>query len=552
MSEPTQMDAYEQSKCRTKRYHKLKKLLRKVYGYDNFRIRQYEVINKIINGEDVCAVFSTGHGKSICFQIPALYLNKPAIIVSPLISLMNDQRLILDDLGITSCCYNSQVADKYQMRKDILKGKYKFIYITPESVIKMNDFLIQLEDIQGISLFAIDEAHCISAYGFNFRKDYRGLTFLRETLPEVPILALTATATTVVARDICKVLDLKTEIPITTSYDRPNLYIEIGRKKKNPVDDIKPILTKHSNKSIIIYCLTKKETEKIAEILKVLKLKYGVYHAGLDAADNMETHLKFMNGTIKIVVATIAFGMGINKSDVRVVIHYGAPRNIEGYYQEIGRAGRDGKNAYCYAFYNFRDFQIQKSFIHNGENEAYQKVQLKLLAQMEKFVTSTGCRRQILLNYFGEDLEHDKCDFCDNCCGTHQTAAPSQTSQNVQKEAKLLIDLIESISNRSFGLGMYVNILRGSANKSITSQMKKSRFYGRGKHKSMEWWKELSENLLKLGYLQQIYLKGGRFAMQVIKVTQQGLTWANMADFTDLLGGVDIKKLDPIMMSSAV
>ncbi|XWV26037.1 putative ATP-dependent RNA helicase [Tupanvirus soda lake] len=547
------MDPYEKSKMFTKRYKKIKTLLKMVYGYDSFRSKQYEIINRIICGEDVCAIMPTGVGKSICFQIPALYIDKPAIIISPLISLMDDQRLILEELGISSCCYNSNVANKSQMKKDILQCKYKFIYITPESIVNMKDFFQKLEEKQGISLIAIDEAHCISSYGFDFRKSYRELTFFKEILPNIPILAVTATATNIVGKDICKVLGFKNHTPIKTSFDRPNLYLEVREKSKNIGSDIISVLKKYENKSVIIYCLTKKETAKIAEILKMHKIKCGIYHAGLDVEDKKKAHHDFIKGNVKVIAATIAFGMGINKADVRAVIHYGAPKNIEGYYQEIGRAGRDGKKAYCYAFYNFRDFKVQEGFIANSNDGSYQKNQLKLLEQMKRYMLTKQCRRQILLEYFDEDA-NDKCDFCDNCCGVHKKMDVTiiKTEQDVQKEAKLLIDLIESVKGKSFGIGMYINILRGSTNKSITSIMKKSKFYGSGKHRSAVWWKEMSDNLIKQGFLQQVYLKGGRFAMQVIKTTKQGIMWANMADLNGMLDGLGVVQLEPMKMVTTI
>jgi Werner syndrome ATP-dependent helicase len=546
------MDSYEKSKIFTKRYKKLKTLLKMIYGYDEFKQKQYEIINRIISGEDVCAILSTGYGKSLCYQIPALYMDKPAIIISPLISLMDDQRLILDELGISSCCYNSNVTNKSQMKKDILQCKYKFVYITPESIVNMKDFFTELDDKQGISLIAIDEAHCISAYGFDFRKPYRELTFFKEILPDVPILAVTATATNIVGKDICKVLGFKNNDPIKTSFDRPNLYLEVRLKSKNIGDDIVPIIKKHNNESVIIYCLTKKETAKIAEILKMHKINCGIYHAGLDSDQKTKAHHDFIKGKVKVIAATIAFGMGINKADVRVVIHYGAPKNIEGYYQEIGRAGRDGKDAYCYAFYNFRDFKVQESFIQSGPDSSFQKNQMKLLEQIKRYMLSKNCRRQILLEYFDEDAD-DKCDFCDNCCGTHKADVKIiTTEQNVEKEAKLLINLIDSIKNRNFGISMYINILRGSANKNITSIMRKSKFYGSGKYRSMLWWKEMSDNLVKQGFLQQVYLKGGRFPMQIIKTTGEGTGWANMADLNGLLNGLGVPTLEPMKMIATI
>ena len=547
------MDEYEESKKKTKRYIKVKKLLKIVYGFDTFKPKQYEIINRIISGEDVCAVLPTGYGKSLTYQIPAIYLDKPSIIISPMISLMDDQKIILDELGLTSCCYNSTVRDKYKLKCDILEGKYQFVYITPESIVSLKDFFIKLGDTQGISLIAIDEAHCISSYGFDFRKSYRELTFLKTILPTIPILAVTATATKLVGEDICKVLELKTSEPITTSFNRKNLYIEIRKKTatkdcSNPIArDIIPILKKHEGSAVIIYCLTIKETEKIASTLTTHKIKCGIYHSRIDSDEKTETHRNFLNGKITCVVATIAFGMGINKSNVRVVIHYGAPKNIEGYYQEIGRAGRDGEKAYCYALYNMRDFKLNEGFIMSGDNKINTKVQLKLLEQMKRFILTEQCRRKLLLEYFDEDTDDLVCDFCDNCCGIHTYDETTQltTKQDVQSEAKMLIDLIESITFPPYGKKMYINILRGSADKSITLTLRKNKLYGKGAHKSVAWWTELCENLIKLGYIRQDYVKG-RFMIQVLKITQKGIMWANMAGLEDY----GAKKMELIEMTA--
>jgi Werner syndrome ATP-dependent helicase len=328
----------------------------------------------------------------------------------------------------------------------------------------------------------------------------------------------------------------------------PDKKLNSSQKISN---DIIPIITKHADESIIIYCLTKKETEKIAEILKKNKIDCGVYHAGLDADDKTKAHYNFIKGKVKVIAATIAFGMGINKADVRVVIHYGSPKNIEGYYQEIGRAGRDGKKSYCYAFFNFQDFKMQEHFIANSNNEAYQKTQTKLLGHMKKYMTTKNCRRQILLEYFDEEAD-DKCDFCDNCCGTKKESQNKiiTTEQNVEREAKVLINLIESIPNRSFGITMYINILRASTNKSITPEMKKNKYYGAGKHRSVAWWKEMSDGLIQQGFLTQVRLRG-QFAIQVIKVSRQGANWVSMSDLGGLLGKSSIE-LQPITMTTTV
>lgn len=539
------MDAFEISKSRTLRYRKLKRLLWQTFGYRNFKPKQYEIIYNLVARRDVCAVLPTGYGKSLTFQLTAIYLDKPALIVTPLISLMYDQCYGLSQMGISACCYNSR-SNKREMRSDILAAKYQIIYITPESLVSLSDFLLQIADTVGISLIAIDEAHCISSYGFDFRPSYRQITFLRDILPEVPILAVTATATADVALDICSVLKLNTKTIIKTTFNRPNLYLEIRRKSSKPLDDLLPIIREMADASIIIYCITIKDTENLAQLLRSRRIKCGVYNSTIDANDKDESHRDFLSGELRIMVATIAFGMGINKSDVRCVIHYGCAKSLEGYYQEIGRAGRDGAKSWCYLFYGQVDFKKQEILISRCDDAKYRQTLIEMLARMRSYVNTTECRRQVLLEYFDE-LFAGNCDMCDNCCGVNVGTAESTLNlQDVHHEAQQMLSLIDTC-DRSFGVNTYINIIRGSRNKNMTPYLRRLAMYNQGSHRSVNWWRELVDNLIRLGYLQTVQCRSTRIPMSVLKMTRQGSAWLATADIQDL-PELNVPKLPEIAM----
>jgi Werner syndrome ATP-dependent helicase len=527
------MDIYEESKCKTVRHKKVKTLLKEKFGYGSFKPKQYEIINNIINGTDVVAVLPTGYGKSLTYQIPALYLEKVAIVISPLISLMEDQKAGLDEKGITSCCFNSNVVNKIQMKNDILKGTYQFIYIAPEMAIKMGDFFKELNEAVGISLIAIDEAHCISAYGFDFRSSYRGLSEFKSILPDVPILAVTATATDVVIADIIKVLKITDCELIKSSFDRPNLFLNVAKKSKSPADDLVPLIKKHKGQCIIIYCLTRKETELIAEIINKTGIEARYYHADMAPSARSEVHNKFLSGELQCIVATIAFGMGINKANVRAVIHYGSPKNIESYYQEIGRAGRDGNDSSCYLFYSAKDFKIHELFIAKINNDMVRQNRMDLLKSMSMFISTENCRRKVLLNYFDEDFVQKKCNKCDNCCTTEKVK-PVKTcvKQNVANEMLLVIKLIDSIKGQSFGYTKYINILRGSKSKTIDKVFADNPYFGRGLDKTKEWWSELMQKMVDDKYLSE-YSVRSRIMMKVLKVSALGYELLMKADEKD-------------------
>jgi len=545
------MDEYEKGKLQTKRHIRIMRMLLKYYGYDNFKPNQYLIINQILNGYDVCAVLPTGYGKSLTFQMPAIYLDKPAVIICPLISLMEDQQIILKKLGLKSVCFNSNLEDKIGVKQDILKGVYKFVYITPESIVNFGRFLVEMERTIGISLIAIDEAHCISAFGYDFRTSYRGLKFLKDVLPDTPIVALTATATPVVAKDICNVLQLETKGGIIrSSFDRTNLYIEVNKRTKEMRNDLLPLIKKFQENSIIIYCLTIKDTEKIAEYLKSQEINCAYYHGKLSNETRSKIHKKFLDDTCKCIIATNAFGMGINKINVRLVIHYGCPRNIESYYQEIGRAGRDLKNSYCYLFYSPKDFMIQQYHIENSDNKdpTYKKNQYRLLQTMRDYVNSVTCRKKIILNYFDEEREGgcDKCDVCTPGKGIGKKKIDAK-EQSVKKEAMMLFKLMEKMS--SFGATMYIDILRGSNGQKIKPFMKEFVEYNKGHHHTKEWWKELFEHLTRDRYIQPKRISPTIF---VLELTRLGIDIITDEETRKILGAEPLARIPKYAMRTEI
>ncbi len=401
----------------TSRYISALSILNNVFHYNAFRPHQYDIINDILDEHDVIAIMHTGYGKSTCFQLPPLLSGELAIVISPLLALMADQKRILDNLNVACCCYNSSIGlrEKRTIERDLIAGKYHVLYITPESMIKSYNLIDKVYSTQGICLVAIDEAHCISSYGFDFRPSYRELHQIRNYLPNVPILAVTATATERVINDIKTVMKMATDCAIIkTSFDRPNLTLHVNSMTNYP-DNYMASLIKSMNGSSIVYCLTKNDTEKIAIMLANNGIMCAPYHAGLSNSTRTHVQTNFMNGVYKCIIATIAFGMGINKPDVRIVIHYGCPQNIESYYQEIGRAGRDGNPADCYLFFRKKDFVIQKKLIEGIQNIEYKHTRMELLQHMGRYINIGTCRRRYILQYFGENIAKNLCNKCDNC-----------------------------------------------------------------------------------------------------------------------------------------
>lgn len=492
--------------------------LHRVFGHSSFREQQREIITAILSKSDVCAIMATGHGKSICYQIPPLVSKKPAIIVSPLLSLMGDQQLNLSKKGIKVCCYNSTVQDKTMIKEEILAGQYPIIYITPESICTdgMRDFLQCLNIKIGISLVAIDEAHCVSLWGNSFRSSYLQLSCLKDWFPHVPTLALTGTATVQVQQDMIRLLKLRNPTIIRLGSNRPNLSYYV-HSKTDPLHDIKPLV---ENKSSIVYCQTRKITENIAELLSTCGIACEAYHAGLDNTTRDRIHHKFLQGELTCIVATIAFGMGIDKRDIRCVIHYGCPKDIESYVQEVGRAGRDGLKSECHAFFSQADFALNRFFLKDITDPNLRKYKEKMIHAIEKYLYTSDCRRAFLLKYFGETLTVNEQKCCDNCSnlGNAKTI-------NIGNEVKIFIELVSQFNNK-FGKTMFINTIRGVNSSKIPQNFRASQYYGIGKSKSEEWWKVAVQHVINADLI-TIKSLTGHYGT-IISVNANGIDWLNL------------------------
>jgi len=392
------------------------KTLKKHFGFKDFKPFQQEIIEEVLKGRDVLAVLPTGAGKSLCYQLPALEFSGLTLVISPLISLMKDQVEALGKKSIRAAYLNSSLTreEERRIQGEIRRREVKIVYVAPERVFK-DHFLSFLEDFS-VSLIAIDEAHCISEWGHDFRPEYRKLGNLRSEFPGVPIVALTATATERVRSDIVRQLKFKNPGEFIGSFDRKNLFYEI-RSKENVYYDILSYLEDHSKETGIIYCYTRATTERLAEKLRADGIEALPYHAGLSKKDRAEHQEKFQSGEAQVITATIAFGMGIDKPNVRFVFHYDMPKNLEGYYQETGRAGRDGKRSQCTLFFNYRDAMRYEYFIQKTKDSTRAIVSKWQLDQMVDFCTAGICRRQLLLRYFGENYPRNNCGMCDVCAG---------------------------------------------------------------------------------------------------------------------------------------
>ena len=457
--------------------------LKEFFGFDAFKPGQEQVINHLVSGKNAFVLMPTGGGKSMCYQLPALVMEGTAIVISPLIALMKNQvdaiRGFVSGNESIAHFLNSSLnkAQISEVKADLMSGVTKLLYVAPESLTKAENAAM-LKEIK-VSFYAIDEAHCISEWGHDFRPEYRRIYNIMQEIGPAPVIALTATATPKVQSDIIKNLGIPDATVFKSSFNRPNLYYEI-RDKSDPKRDIIKFIRQNPGKSGIIYCLSRKKVEELAELLNINGIKAAPYHAGLDARTRAENQDKFLMEEVDVIVATIAFGMGIDKPDVRFVIHYDIPKSIEGYYQETGRAGRDGKEGQCITFYSYKDIQKLEKFMQ-GKPIAEQEIGRQLLMETVAYAESNSCRRKLLLNYFGEGFEVENCGACDNCLH------PKKKFDG-REEMAMVIELILTLPER-FKTEHLANILAGVSNSIVKSyHHDRLELFGAGKDHSIRFW----------------------------------------------------------------
>lgn len=517
-------------------YMEAKKQLKSVFGYDNFRNQQEEIINHVLEKKDGIVLMPTGGGKSICFQIPALLFEHLTVVISPLISLMKDQVDALKTNGVNAAFFNSSVNDqeKNQIILDARSGKLKLLYLSPETLLPaMNSWFKELN----ISLIAIDEAHCVSMWGHDFRPEYTQLKSLRSKLSSIPFIALTATADKITRKDIENHLGLINPTTFLSSFDRPNLNLEVRGNvpKQKKIDQILDFIETRAGKSGIIYCLSRKETEEWSQILNDNNIKANHYHAGLTSDERDKIQTLFINDEIPIICATIAFGMGIDKSNVRWVIHNNLPKNIEGYYQEIGRAGRDSLKSDTLLYYNYRDVKLLSDFARESEHSS---VLLEKLNRMLEYAEATTCRRKILLAYFSEVLPENcgNCDVCRNPSSTFDGTIIAQKALSAIKRAE------EKAGNNTI-----IEILRGAKTTEMFSKgYNELKTFGIGADLNVQQWlfylTQLKNiGLIEIAYDENMHLKISSFGEKVLfgKLTIQ---LANYQEKEKLIKTAKVKK----------
>ena len=506
----------------------LNSIYKKIYPDRQLKDLQIEIINNLLLGKDVVAILATGYGKSICYQMPFLALNKSVIVVSPLIALMEDQQLSLEKVGIPSICMNSNMtqSQKEHEKKLILDcDEQKIIYITPESLIKSEIFIRDLVSNNKLCLIAIDEAHCISSWGHDFRKDYQQLCCLKEwTNDEIPFFACTATATVKVQKEIIMFLQLDKPKIVISSFDRKNLFLECKRKSDNIQKDIKPYLEQYKDDCIIIYAKTREITESICEMVNGLNISCEAYHAGLPSKERKKIHNKFVNKECNCIVATIAFGMGIDQN-VHLIIHYGLPGDMESYVQEIGRAGRDGLESKCVLFWSDQDLHICRSMLKDISNEEFRKHKDKQIKIMDSWSRTNQCRKKIMLNHFGEILENP-CMKCDNCISKFKELEKIYDQEPIRYPIFIILKTLFVVKRNGLSTGRIIDIIKGSKNKN-SIQFTDCPTYGLGANYSIYLLKELIRLLIYNNYLREVSLENFKFG-SILMTTENSINFYSL------------------------